>query len=275
MLHDGFHEPAPSVSDEEPIDRHLPPGQVRHVVDADSSQALAILDVKVGRNLVIQGPPGTGKSQTITNVIAEALGQGKSVLFVAEKMAALEVVKRRLDAVGLGDACLELHSHKTKKKAVLDELRRTLSLGRPKAAAADDDLRMLADVRDRLNDYAEAVNQPIGSSGLSPHAAIGEFLRIQKELGNVTPPSFEITDCLQWSAFDYKRKLGLVEQIQARLGDLRVPSSHAFWGARRSVLLPTETDRLRQLIDKAGLVATNLREAGERLAKGLAAHAGT
>ncbi|MCD8509730.1 MAG: hypothetical protein LRY73_07545 [Bacillus sp. (in: Bacteria)] len=66
--------------------------------------------------MVIQGPPGTGKSQTITNLIAEALGHGKKVLFVSEKMAALEVVKRRLDTVGLGEACLELHSHKTNKK---------------------------------------------------------------------------------------------------------------------------------------------------------------
>ncbi len=85
-------------------------------MDADSTQTLAILDVSQGRNLVIQGPPGTGKSQTITNLIAEAIGRGKSVLFVAEKMAALEVVKRRLDAVGLGDACLELHSHKAQQE---------------------------------------------------------------------------------------------------------------------------------------------------------------
>jgi DNA replication protein DnaC len=96
--------------------------------------------VNRGYNLVIQGPPGTGKSQTITNLIAEALGRGKTVLFVSEKMAALEVVKRRLDATGLGNACLELHSHKTNKKAVVAELRRTLERDRPRTPADDDDL---------------------------------------------------------------------------------------------------------------------------------------
>lgn len=77
------------------------------VVDADSSQLMAMLAVQEGVNLVIQGPPGTGKSQTITNIIANAIGQGKKVLFVAEKMAALDVVKRRLDHINLGEACLE------------------------------------------------------------------------------------------------------------------------------------------------------------------------
>ncbi len=80
---------------------------------------------------MIQGPPGTGKSQTITNLIAEAVGSGKKVLFVSEKMAALDVVKRRLDKVGIGDAALELHSHKTNKKLLAKELERTLQLGRP------------------------------------------------------------------------------------------------------------------------------------------------
>src|SRR5690606_9080393 len=81
--------------------------------DADSSQHSALVDAVSGKSLVIEGPPGTGKSQTITNLIAAALAQGKRVLFVAEKMAALEVVKKRLDRAGLGEFCLELHSHKT------------------------------------------------------------------------------------------------------------------------------------------------------------------
>lgn len=75
--------------------------------DADSSQHSALIDALDGKNLVIEGPPGTGKSQTITNLIAAAIAQGKSVLFVAEKLAALEVVRRRLDAAGLGEFCLE------------------------------------------------------------------------------------------------------------------------------------------------------------------------
>jgi hypothetical protein len=89
---------------------------------ADETQARALLKALSGENLVIQGPPGTGKSQTITNLIAAALDLGKTVLFVAEKLAALEVVKRRLRDVRLADFCLELHSHKTRKKTFFEDL---------------------------------------------------------------------------------------------------------------------------------------------------------
>ncbi len=116
LLGDGFAEQESSYVDETHIDDILSPAEVHQVKDADSTQILAILDVNSGRNMVLQGPPGTGKSQTITNIIAECIGCGRKVLFVSEKMAALDVVKSRLDEVGLGDAVLELHSHRTNKK---------------------------------------------------------------------------------------------------------------------------------------------------------------
>lgn len=98
------------------------------VQDADASQHSALIDVMKGKNLVIQGPPGTGKSQTITNVIANALGAKKSVLFLAEKQAALEVVKRRLERAGLGSFCLELHSDKATPRHVIEALDERLKL---------------------------------------------------------------------------------------------------------------------------------------------------
>src|ERR1051326_5014727 len=121
-LLEGFKPEPPVCNDEDKIDPVIDPHQMIHVTDADSSQALVIEEVRRGRNLVVQGPRGTGKSQTITNMIATAVKEGKRVLFVAEKMAALEVVKRRLDALDLGALCLELHSNKANKKVVLAEL---------------------------------------------------------------------------------------------------------------------------------------------------------
>ncbi|WP_460502590.1 DUF4011 domain-containing protein, partial [Hymenobacter agri] len=161
----GFQDAPPTLADDAFLDTDSPATELHQVLDADSSQLLALLAVREGRNLIIQGPPGTGKSQTIANLLAEAIGVGKKVLFVAEKMAALEVVKRRLDALGLGAACLELHSHKTNKKVLLDELRHTLSLGRPApATAVADQLAQLPRYRQALNDYAHAVNSPLGRS---------------------------------------------------------------------------------------------------------------
>ena len=126
ILECGLASQPMAFSEDANLDEQLHPSEQIHVTDADSSQSLAIEEARRGRNLVIQGPPGTGKSQTITNLIASAARDGKTVLFVAEKMAALEVVKRRLDTLGLGDMCLELHSHKANKKAVLEDLTRTL-----------------------------------------------------------------------------------------------------------------------------------------------------
>jgi superfamily I DNA and/or RNA helicase/very-short-patch-repair endonuclease len=108
--------------DSNPIAQKIP-----LVMDADSSQHSTIVDVLEGKNLVIEGPPGTGKSQTISNMIAALLAEGKSVLFVSEKLAALEVVYKRLSNVGLDDFCLELHSHKSQKTKVLDSLKKRIS----------------------------------------------------------------------------------------------------------------------------------------------------
>ena len=95
---------------------------------ADGSQFSAIAEAVNGTTFVLHGPPGTGKSQTITNIIANCLNRGKKVLFVAEKQAALSVVKKRLDSIGLGDFCLELHSNKADKSQILKKLETTLSL---------------------------------------------------------------------------------------------------------------------------------------------------
>jgi len=108
-----------TLAEEFAIDEPELKKDIPHLIrDADSSQHSALVHALRGQNLVIEGPPGTGKSQTITNLIAAALARGKTVLFVAEKLAALEVVRRRLDDAGLGMFCLEVHSHKTKKGAL-------------------------------------------------------------------------------------------------------------------------------------------------------------
>ena len=104
------------------LDEQLPPSENFCPLPADSSQLAAVVAAAQGRDFVLEGPPGTGKSQTIANLIAQCLALNKTVLFVAEKTAALEVVYRRLKMVGLGEFCLELHSHKANKLEVLKQL---------------------------------------------------------------------------------------------------------------------------------------------------------
>ena len=260
LLHDGFREPESAIGDGEFLDDHLSPSQVHNVVDADSSQMLAIDDVMNGRNIVIQGPPGTGKSQTITNLIAEAIGQGKRVLFVSEKMAALEVVKRRLDSVGLGEACLELHSHKTTKKAVLDELERTLNLGKPVIRQAQDDFDELGRLRKRLNDYAKDVNNPVADSGITPVRAYGELASLRDKADGKEMPRIEVPGIASWNGSTFRKNQAIVEELQARVSAMGVPSHHPFWGCQLRLFLPSDRDRLVDQIQLAKDSLTKLVE---------------
>lgn len=138
----------------------LPPGHLPCVVDADSTQLSAVASAMAGRSFVLQGPPGTGKSQTIANIIACALAKQRSVLFVSEKMAALEVVHARLRQAGLEDFCLELHSHKAHRKGVLESFQRVMERG--KRIALDGwEIREseLQGQRNELNAYVEALHR--------------------------------------------------------------------------------------------------------------------
>lgn len=154
------------------------PGFLHNVVNADASQTAAILKAKKGENFVLQGPPGTGKSQTITNIIAECMADGKRILFVSEKMAALQVVFSNLKKVGLDDFCLELHSHKTQKKAVIDELARVLN--QPKTTTngkAFDEIAELLKAKRQLDGYASALHAPVPGIGKSLYQIFGEISR--------------------------------------------------------------------------------------------------
>jgi very-short-patch-repair endonuclease len=142
------------------------------VLDADSTQVAAIMEAMQARNLVIEGPPGTGKSQTIANLIATALAAGQRVLFVAEKLAALEVVKARLDRAGIGAFCLELHSHRGTRKAVLEALGSRLELRTSTPRELSAQRERSAALRAQLDDYAEALNAPAGALSSSVHTLI-------------------------------------------------------------------------------------------------------
>ena len=209
--------------------------------------------------MVIQGPPGTGKSQTITNLISAAVVAGERVLFVSEKMAALEVVKRRLDHIGVGDACLELHSNKTNKKAVLDELKRTLELGKPQVEGVDADLQLLEQQRDRLNAYCEAVNEPIASSSLSPYVAMGHALHIRERLTDSALPSMSIKSATSWDAVEFRRLEILVREMQARLQTMGPPMKHPFWGSKRTTVLPGERGALQASLQSFAAAVQSLR----------------
>lgn len=149
------------------MDEAYPAGEIALPIGADSSQFEAICAAVDDKSFILHGPPGTGKSQTITNIIANALYKGKKVLFVAEKMAALQVVQRRLETIGIAPFCLELHSNKTKKASVLEQLKRTTEVVKRKS---NEEYRIEAEqintLRRELNDYVHVLHKqyPVGWS---------------------------------------------------------------------------------------------------------------
>ena len=173
-LYDGerIKEAVVAVSDIAQIDERTTPCLL--AVDADSSQHAAIETVFGGTNLVIEGPPGTGKSQTIVNIIGASLAAGKSVLFVSEKLAALEVVRRKMDAAGLGVFCLELHSNKTNKRALLEDVNERLMLvaDHEAAGSAHELAERLEAEKASLAEYSRAWTAPLVEGG----PALGEVL---------------------------------------------------------------------------------------------------
>lgn len=264
LVSDGFDEGEPLLSEDEPVDAHVAPSSMVHIVDSDSSQTMAVHEVRRGRNLVIQGPPGTGKSQTIANVIASAVADGKTVLFVAEKMAALEVVKRRLDHTGVGDVCLELHSNKANKRAVLEELRRTWELGTPKGEDLATLNARLTEARDRLNEHARRLHASLGAAGFTPYQVIGQLTRL-KQAGQ-QPTDLALDRSSEWTVNELHERSGLLAELIERVRDIGVPAQHVWRGIELEAALPPDVDRLVKRIEELLSRLDALRDDGAALA---------
>jgi hypothetical protein len=162
------------------------------VLDADSSQFSALVDVAEGRNLAVEGPPGTGKSQTIVNAIAAALDQGKKVLFVAEKLAALNVVKSRLEAVGLGEFVLPLQAERSTREQVIASVRERMEMRKEDAVRDyDDKLEEYRRTRRQLAKYIDLLTRPFGASGLTIREILGKTVATNRGLAGVTPEIME------------------------------------------------------------------------------------
>ena len=165
--------------DQGALDTMHPPEKMTSILDADSSQRVCIVSARDGQSFVMDGPPGTGKSQTIANVIVELMSAGKTVLFVSEKAAALDVVRNRLSGAGLGTFLFELHSHSATRKHVVTDLHTTLTRQvstRSRFSVGDADALVAA--RRQLTDYAVAVNEvrhPLGRSVFGVLGRLGQL----------------------------------------------------------------------------------------------------
>ena len=205
------------------IGDRVPEDQVLLPMPADASQLHAIECACAGESFVLHGPPGTGKSQTITSLIANALAQGKRVLFVAEKMAALEVVQKRLDAIGIGPFCLELHSNKSKKKDVLEQLRRVSEVTRTQTAEeyarkAD----QIAAMRSDLDAYARKLHRQL-PCGSTLYTLINDYEAV-KDAPELSP--FDPVFLRTLTGEDLDRHRLVLERLMAAAREIGHPHGH-------------------------------------------------
>jgi very-short-patch-repair endonuclease/DNA polymerase III delta prime subunit len=258
LLHSGFSgSGAPGSPSPSPFHDSL-----NFIKDADSSQTAAVLAVKEGGHLVIQGPPGTGKSQTITNIIAESLATGKTILFVAEKMAALDVVKRRLEECHLGAAVLALHSHKTNKRSVLEDLQNTLELGAPQVGDHTEERQRHRQLQQQLDEYCVAVNTPILQSGYAFIDALGLYHQATVALADAALPPLDCPDWPQWNASRFGELDRTVGELAALITTMGTPLQHPFADSGLQDCSPMLAEEVRaSLVALTPLLADQLAQA--------------
>ena len=202
------------------LDNNVSPTELAVPLSADSSQLAAVYAASQGKSFVLHGPPGSGKSQTITNMIASALYHGKSVLFVAEKMAALSVVEKRLDKVGLGPFCLELHSNKAQKRAVLKQLDDTLNVGRikhPQEYKAQ--AEKITQLRSELNGTMEEIHK-VRSFGFSLYDAVVRYEQNRENGGKFAFDSSHIAAMNETSYSQWRETLETLAAAGREFGDV-------------------------------------------------------
>lgn len=238
------------------LDERFAPQQLYTPMLSDSSQLRAICVADSGSNLVLEGPPGTGKSQTITNLICHLLATGKTVLFVSEKMAALEVVHRRLNSIGLGPFCLELHSAKAKKSEVLTQLGKALDAGNARTVKDWElEAERLSGLRGELNALVGALHK-IHPNDLSIYNAIGVCI----QFAHWKPAALDWTDPNQHGRRDLDSLRTLCRQMATLAGQLRDLSAHPLMAIKRTAWTSSWQQELLDAAHSLSVAASTTQE---------------
>ncbi|MDR2598257.1 MAG: DUF4011 domain-containing protein [Holosporales bacterium] len=235
------------------------------ITSADASQHSAIVDVMKGKNLAITGPPGTGKSQTITNIIACALAKGKTVLFLAEKMAALNVVYERLSKANLGPYCLAIHSTKAKKIEVLKSIKERLDIYFCKSDDwnLDSKLREFKRHKNCITEYIDALNSPFGCQGKTIHEYLWAAQLRKDHIGDLFSTirqiklPFEQVDLTESELMEHTDDLKSIVLLKEEIDKAAINGHHPWDFVGNTGLNPFQLDELKQLV-------ANLKEQFEK-----------
>lgn len=221
-----------SIVGSEKADNDAPSYEQKSIIfplEADSSQESVIAGAINGDSFVIHGAPGTGKSQTITNIIANMLYRGKRVLFVAEKQAALDVVLKRLEAIGIAEFCLPLHSNKTSKSVVLEHFKKLLGLSKDVPTVPfDEQVSRLSNVEGELGNHVEAINRK-RKAGFSLNDCISGYWSSDATVVSGLPAG-------EWDNLAVELRIGALEDFKNACSVVECPAEHAFADSQLTTL---------------------------------------
>lgn len=244
------------------LDKDFQPSDVALPISADSFQMEAVCNAAAGKSFILHGPPGTGKSQTITNIIADALYNGKKVLFVAEKMAALSVVQKRLSDIGLAPFCLELHSNKSKKSSVLEQLKATTEIVRrnsPENFTLESE--RLHALRSELSNYVELLHKKL-PSGFSLYDALYGYCNVvdncsEFEFANSVAQELTSGKLTQWK--------DIVEQMEVASDMCQTIAKHPLRELTTSDYSQTTKTELKELFTRQIAQLTKLKVSSQNV----------
>jgi predicted DNA-binding WGR domain protein len=193
------------------------------IISCDAAQASAIARARTGASYIIQGPPGTGKSQTITNLIADYVAQGKRVLFVCEKRAAIDVVFHRLRQQGLDELCCLIHDSQTDKKEFILNLKQTyekfLGQGETELDAERERTTALKAMELELTSlrrFSDVMRQPHVHTGIGVRSLLHRLVALRGRAREMTP---EVEDILPEYPL-WMEHGEVVERLRSALADL-------------------------------------------------------
>ncbi|OYP38916.1 DUF4011 domain-containing protein [Rhodopirellula sp. MGV] len=253
-----LYAPDYNVDQNETVERLMLP------LDADSSQQSALVDIRNGRNLVIEGPPGTGKSQTITNAIADAIASGKTVLFVAEKLAALQVVHDRMQRLGLDDFCLELHSDSASPRHVFDALRERISKDYDSPTTLENTRHSLNNRRDELNAYVAEMSRKVGPYRQTLYDLLWEVILLR---GTGASYQGDTISEIPSDRDKFDRTIQALTTFSGVLEDTGEPRSNPWWGFEASQFAFRQSETIKEHLESIGQSASRYRNAATELSQ--------
>jgi superfamily I DNA and/or RNA helicase len=225
-----IYQEVSNIDDDKIIDNTREIDNINNILDADSSQLLAISKVSRGNSIIIQGPPGTGKSQTIVNIIAEAVRQNKKVLFMSEKLAAMEVVYKRLKAINLDHIALQLHSDKINKTQVVKEIQSVYYMNKINVKNSDSRIvEKLASLRNEINQYYNLINTSALHSSFNLIQCYQRIIELENYFDELDVKHYELeipnSTLMEMDDFQFEelyKRLGILENFNKKYGKLSV-----------------------------------------------------